>query len=246
MSLVQFAHNKDAVSFQKALHEKLEAKIQIALDEVKIEVAGKLLGEAPTGLDNSSEGGESTMAAGGLNGKNRLPDTTDIKSTAPGLTKTDTKLPSVSKMPSPASNGKPVLPESAEPNKPEPHEQHQGSKGKRALRMALKKKYDKRQRDESVLPQVPSLDEKMIQAGSVDHMAHAVHSCASGHCPIVSHRGTFTHYDHPNYAIHKDHGGINPDKAEHNYYVAGAGGLHHFSVNHGRKGIDVKHVKKVS
>lgn len=86
-----------------------------------------------------------------------------------------------------------------------------------------------------------ALDEKVITPGSVEHMAHAVHAAANGELEPTSSRGTFSTFHHPHYIIHKDHGSINPDKAEHNYYVAGAGGMHKFSVEHTKHGVDVKH-----
>jgi hypothetical protein len=259
MSLVQLAHNKDAVNFQKALTERLEAKVGQVLAETKIEIASTLL-ENPNGI-TSSAGGVKTKAEGGMVGKDRLPDTTDIKSSEGIAPPGGTHISGVTKKPSPHEKGGRSVPgdnstfdakmpgktnEETAP-KPEPLEQKSAGKGKRALRMMMKKKYDKKQHDESVQV-IPhgEVNEKIISPGTVEHMSHAVHACATGHCPAVSHRGTFTHYEHPHYSIHKDHGGIHPDKAEHHYYVAGAGGMHQFSVHHSSKGVDVKHVKQVS
>jgi hypothetical protein len=86
-----------------------------------------------------------------------------------------------------------------------------------------------------------TLDEKIITPGTVEHMAHAVHDCATGSCEPTTTRGTFSVYHTPHYAIHKDGGSINPDEPEHNYFVAGSGGMHKFSVHHSSKGVDVKH-----
>lgn len=247
MSLVKFATEKNAVEFQKSLIEKIEEKVGIALSETKAEIASTLL-ENPNGI-SSSAGGEKTKAEGGEVGKDRLPDTTNIKSSAPGVTPGTPFVTSVTKKP--AITGKPTLPgghlpgTNEEVDKPAPHEDRAGSKGKRALRMAMKKKYDKKRADESVSASViPQIDEKVITPGSVDHMAHAVHQAASGHVPVHSHRGTFTNFDHPHYSIHRDHGGIHPDKAEHRYHVMGSGGHHVFTVHHSSKGVDVKHVGK--
>jgi hypothetical protein len=98
-------------------------------------------------------------------------------------------------------------------------------------------------------PKLPSktvkeetLGEKVIQAGSIEHMAHAVHACHSGNCPSVSNRGTFTQFEHPDYSIHRDNGSINPDSHEMNYHVLGAGGHHKFTVANTKNGTDVKHV----
>lgn len=250
MSLVKLAHEKNAVGFGKLVVERLEQKVGQALAETKVEIAGTLL-ENPNGI-SSSAGGEKTKAEGGEVGKDRLPDTTDIKSSEGGVTPGTPYVTTVSKKPLPGEKGRasvanPHMPGKAneETDKPSPHEQRGENKGKRAIRMAMKKKYDKRRADEStdstVLPQV---DEKVIAPGSVDHMAHAVHQAATGHVPVHSHRGTFTHYDHPHYSIHKDHGGIDPDKAEHRYHVMGAGGHHVFTVHHSSKGVDVKHAGK--
>jgi hypothetical protein len=93
--------------------------------------------------------------------------------------------------------------------------------------------------------EIEALDEKVIQAGTVEHMAHAVHACASGHCPAISRRGTFTAFDHPDYSIHRDNGNIDPDKHENAYHVLGAAGHHKFTVAHTSKGVDVKHVSHI-
>lgn len=248
MSLVTLAHEKNAVGFGKLVVERLEQKVGQALAETKVEIAGTLL-ENPNGVVKNAEGGVKTKEEGGEVGKNRLPDTTDIKSSAPGIEPGTPYVTKTSKMPAPSAGGH--LPgghlpgTNEETDKPAPHEQREGSKGKRAVRMAMKKKYDKKRADESVDSTVlPQLDEKLITRGSVDHMAHAVHQCASGQHPVHSRRGTFTNYEHPDYSIHKDHGGIHPDKAEHRYHVMGAGGHHIFTVNHTSKGVDVKHVGK--
>jgi hypothetical protein len=258
MSLVQLAAEKNAVEFQRALHEKIESIVDIALADAKIEVAASLFGEGLTGIlsPSEAEGGEKTREAGGMVGKNRLPNTTDIKTSAPGIPNVGAHISGVTKKPSPHEKGQKSVPgdnttfdakmpgkaanEETQPEKPSPHEQHQGSKGKRAMRMAMKKKYDKRNEE------VEQVDEKIINTGSVEHMAHAVHSCARGHCPVAGYRGTFTHYDHPDYAIHKDHGGIGTEPTEHNYYVVGHGGVHKFGVKHTKHGIDVTHAGQVS
>lgn len=253
MSLVKLAHEKNAVEFGKALVERLEQKVGQALAETKVEIAGTLL-ENPNGIVTDAEGGVKTKAEGGLVGKNRLPDTTGITSSEPGVTPGTPYVTTVSKKPLPGEKGRasvdnPHMPGKAneETEKPAPHEDRAGSKGKRAIRMAMKKKYDKKRADESVDSTVlPQVDEKVISPGSVDHMAHAVHQCATGQHPVHSHRGTFTNYEHPHYSIHKDHGGIHPDKAEHRYHVMGSGGHHVFTVHHGSKGVDVKHVGKQS
>lgn len=251
MSLVQLATNKDAVGFQKALVESIEAKVGTVLSETKAEIASTLL-ENPNGI-SSSAGGEKTKAEGGEVGKDRLPDTTNIKSSAGNSPPGGTKLAHVETKPGTSLAVNPTLPGKAneEVEKPAPHEQRGASKGKRALRMAMKKKYDKRTNESVEFPiekigEAVSIDEKVIAPGTVDHMAHAVHQAATGHVPVHSHRGTFTHFDHPHYSIHRDHGGINPDKAEHHYHVMGAGGHHKFSVSRSSKGVDVKHVSKLS
>jgi hypothetical protein len=87
-----------------------------------------------------------------------------------------------------------------------------------------------------------TLDEKVISAGSIEHMAHAVHACHMGHCPAISCRGTFTHFEHPDYSIHRDNGSIDPDRHEMAYHVLGAGGHHKFSVENTKNGLDIKHV----
>jgi hypothetical protein len=105
---------------------------------------------------------------------------------------------------------------------------------------------------EGKMPKLPSeavkeevVTEKVITPGSVDHMAHAVHACATGKCGAVSNRGTFTQFEHPDYSIHRDNGSTNPDSHEMNYHVLGAGGHHKFSVKHTSKGVDVSHVGQV-
>jgi hypothetical protein len=85
------------------------------------------------------------------------------------------------------------------------------------------------------------VSEKVITPGTVDHMAHAVHDIATAQTEPNSIRGTFSQYHTPHYIISKDHGSINPDELEHNYFVAGPGGMHKFSVHHSSKGVDVKH-----
>jgi hypothetical protein len=90
------------------------------------------------------------------------------------------------------------------------------------------------------------VDEKVITPGSVEHMAHAVHAAATGQHEPVSTRGTFQQFHTPHYHISKDHGGIDADKHEMHYYVAGSGGMHKFAVHHGSKGVDVKHLGKMS
>lgn len=245
MSLVKLAHEKNAVGFGKLVVERLEQKVGQALAETKVEIAGTLL-ENPNGI-SSSAGGEKTKAEGGEVGKDRLPDTTGIKSSAGNPPPGGTKLAHVETKPGTSLAVDPKLPGKAneEVEKSAPHEDRAGSKGKRAIRMAMKKKYDKKRADESVDSTVlPQVDEKVISPGSVDHMAHAVHQAATGQVPVHSHRGTFTNYDHPHYSIHKDHGGIDPDKAEHRYHVMGAGGHHVFTVHHSSKGVDVKHAGK--
>lgn len=290
MSIIQFALNKDAVSFQKALHERLEAAVDIVLEDTKIDIANALFNEGLTGIV-SSAGGVSTRAAGGEVGKDRIEQ--DLSSDS-GITPGGTHISGVTKKPDPSGKGGKSVPgdnstftavmpgkanEETEPKK-EPSERHMEGKGKRAMRMMMKKKYDKKRTDESVSEAMekkdPSeqhssgknkraermmmkkkydkkradesvqIDEKIIAKGSVDHMAHAVHACASGHCEAVSHRGSFTHYNHPDYAIHKDHGGISTEPAVHNYYVVGHGGVHKFKVEHTKHGVDVSHGGKVS
>lgn len=238
MSLVNFAYSKDAVNFQKALQEKIEATVDSVLADTKIELAGTLFGESDKNGIVSSAGGVKTREAGGKVGKDRLPDTTDIKSTSGNPPPGGTKLAHVETKPGTHLAVNPHMPgKTNEETEPKGRDE---SKGKRALRFAMKKKYDKKKVAESV-----DLAEKVITPGSVDHMAHAVHACASGH-HNSHYRGSFTHYDHPDYAIHKDHGGISADKAAHHYYVVGHGGVHKFSADHTKNGVDVKHVGKIS
>jgi hypothetical protein len=168
-SLVQLANDKNAVEFKAALDEKIQEKVDAAIAEQKILVAGSLLDEA------------------GVSG---------------GVKKVWKK---------PTIKGKPTLP----------------AKG---------------MRESFTSAELASLDEKVIQAGSIEHMAHAVHACATGNCPTASSRGTFTQFDHPDYSIHRDNGSINPDAHEMNYHVLGAGGHHKFTVANTKNGLDVKHV----
>jgi len=186
MSLIQFAQNKDAINFKKALEEKIQGKVEATLSETKVIVASNLLGEAggvqKTGTPGKPSHGE---VSGGVK---------------PHMSKV-WKKPAVGKHGASA---------------PKPH-----------------------------MPEEVQVDEKVITPGSVEHMTHAVHACASGECPATHTRGTFQSFDHPHYSIHRDNGNIDPDKHENAYHVLGAGGHHKFSVAHTKHGIDVKHVGQV-
>jgi len=104
----------------------------------------------------------------------------------------------------------------------------------------------KAMKEEFTAAEIAALDEKVITPGSIEHMAHAVHAAASGHLPAISHRGTFSTFEHPDYFIHRDNGNIDPDKHENSYHVLGGSAGHHkFTVAHTSKGIDVKHVSHV-
>ncbi len=155
MALVVHANNKDAVSFKKELFEKIEAQVGQVLNETRIELASSLITENPNGI-TSSAGGVSTIAAGGEVGKDRLPDTTDIKSSEGGKPPGGTKLAHVETKPGTSLSVDPKLPGQIEVGeeveKKEPSEKRVESKGKRAMRFAMKKRHDK-QRNESVVAQ---------------------------------------------------------------------------------------------
>lgn len=228
MSFTQFAKEKDAISFKKLFEEKVQEKVDASLAESKILVAGKMLGG--TQVEESTEEGTVEESADDRSGRTKLVHETTGKPIKVGDKLRDFR-------------GMSHTVQALHPPKHDASSGHVTTNKGHFYASVVGGKFVKEETEE-VAPET-TLDEKVINPGSVEHMAHAVHACATGVCPAVQRRGTFTQYDHPNYAIHQDHGSTNPDNHENVYHVLGAGGHHMFSVSHSAKGVDVKHVKAV-
>jgi len=236
-SIVDFAETKNAVEFKKALHEKIQERVDAALAEAKKELAGKLLGENNGDDENNGEGEFIVHHRT----KNKIAKQTQTykharwhaeklnANAAPGQHEWEVH--------SREYYQDHILPK---------YTKHPAMKEETMRRIkGIGKATDRLTKEGLEVWSFPTdatkLSEKVITPGSVEHMAHAVHACHSGHCDALSHRGSFTQYNHPDYAISKDHGGISTEPSKIHYYVQGAGGMHKFSAEHTKAGVDISH-----